>query len=75
MNDVDAINVVSDDEECDAVLLIQKHLRKFYWVLCKKECMHYMEIVRRRYLAMIRIAIRLQPRWLQRKQCLSLTEN
>jgi hypothetical protein len=29
--------------------------------------MHYMEIVRCRYLAMIRIAIRLQPRWPQRK--------
>jgi hypothetical protein len=137
MDDVDAINVVSDDEECDAVLLIQKHcrklywvlrkkeylhflatederleiarwrylamirvairlpprwrrwhrrsatsslliqkhFRKFYWVLRKKEYMHYMEIVRCRYLAMNRIAIRLQPRWLQRKQCLSLTEN
>jgi len=37
MNDVDAINVVSDDEECDAVLLIQKHCRKLYWVLRKKK--------------------------------------
>ena len=137
MDNVDAINFVSDDEECDAVLLIQKHcrklywvlrkkeylhflatederleiarwrylamirvairlpprwrrwhrrsaasslliqkhFRKFYWVLRKKEYMHYMEIVRCRYLAMIRIAIRLQPRWWQRKQYLSLTEN
>jgi hypothetical protein len=33
MDNVDAINVVSDDEECDAVLLIQKHCRKLYWVL------------------------------------------
>ena len=76
MDNVDAINVVSDNEECDAVLLIQKHCRKLYWVLRKKEYLHFLatederlEIARWRYLAMIRVAIRLLPRWQQWHRC------
>jgi hypothetical protein len=42
MDDVDAIRVVSDDEECDAALLIQKHCRRLYWVLRKKEYLHFL---------------------------------
>ena len=63
MDDVDAINVVSDDEECDAVLLIQKHCRELYWVHRKKEYLHFLatedkmlEIAQWKYLAMIRVA-------------------
>jgi len=76
MGDVDAINVVSDDEECDAVLLIQKHCWKLYWVLRKKEYLHFLatederlEIARRKYLGIIRVAIRLPPRWGQWHRC------
>jgi hypothetical protein len=76
MDDVDAINVVSDDEECDAVLLIQKHCWKLYWVLRKKEYLHFLatederlEIARWKYLAMIRVAIRLPPRWRRWHRC------
>jgi hypothetical protein len=67
MDNVDAINVVSDNEECDAVLLIQKHCQKLYWVLQKKD--ERLEIAQRKYLAMIRVAIRLPPRWRQWHIC------
>jgi len=42
MDDVDAIHVVSDYEECDAALLIQNHCQKLYRVLRKKEYLHFL---------------------------------